>query len=92
MRKIFILPIFLLTSFFIHSTTVLAQPDVKIERKLSKLFAADKSAKCQKVARKFNKKYPKSNIPKYYLSKVSIELFVKGTSFKTSWRHLKYFY
>ncbi len=89
MRKIFILPIFLFTSFFIQSTTVLAQPDAKIDRKLSKLFAADKLEKCQKKARKFNKKYPKSNIPEYYLSKVNIELFAKGTSFQTSWKHLK---
>ena len=90
MKKIFILPIFLFTCFFIQKTTVLAQPDAKIEKKLSKLFAADKLEKCQKKARKFNKKYPKSNLPEYYLSKINIELFAKESSIQTSWKHLKH--
>lgn len=49
-----------------------AQPDAKIEKKLSKLFDKGKYEKCYNKAVKLNKKNPKSFVPKYYISKVGI--------------------
>jgi len=54
---------------------VIAQKDSKIERQLNKLFVKGKYDKCQNKALKFNKKYPKSNIPEYYISKVAFHRY-----------------
>ncbi len=57
---------------FLIYKPISAQPDIKIEKKLSNLFDKGKYEKCLKKALKLNKKYPKSFIPEYYISKVSI--------------------
>lgn len=64
--------IFLTITLLLLSTTLSAQKDSKIEKQLSKLFEKGKYEKCHDKALKLNKKYPKSNIPEYYISKVAL--------------------
>lgn len=74
---------------FCFSTILLAQPDSKIERKLSRHFSKGKWERCKKIACRMNKKYPKSDLPEYYFSKVDLELSAKNTSFTTAFNYLK---
>jgi len=89
MRRIFKLSIATLFVILSQVTIIIAQPDVKIEKKLSKLFITGKLEKCQKVARKMNSKYPKSYLPEYYLSKVDVEFFINSSSSTASWKYIK---
>ncbi len=63
---------FLTIAFLLFATTISAQNDIKIEKKLSKLFKNGKYEKCYKKALKLNKKHPKSIVPEYYISKVAL--------------------
>ncbi|NQU32431.1 MAG: C40 family peptidase [Bacteroidetes bacterium] len=63
---------FLTITLLLLATTLSAQKDSKIEKQLSKLFEKGKYEKCHSKARKLNGKYPKSNIPEYYISKVAL--------------------
>ena len=65
-----------------------AQPDVKIEKKLSNLFNKGKYEKCYKKAIRLNKKYPKSFIPKYYISKVALHNY--STTYTNNSSHFRY--
>lgn len=62
---------FLIITLLFLSNTLSAQKDNKIEKKLSKLFDNGKYEKCHSKALKLNSKYPKSNIPEYYISRVA---------------------
>lgn len=64
--------IVILLFVFLICNRLSAKPDVKIEKKLSKLFNKGKYEKCYNKAIKLNKKHPKSFVPEYYISKVSI--------------------
>jgi len=64
--------IVILLFVFLINIPLLAQPNAKIEKKLSNLFQKGKYEKCYKKAVKLNKKYPKSFVPEYYISKVGI--------------------
>lgn len=61
----------------IHSDFAIAQNEGKIDRKLKKLFTKGKYEKCQKKAYKLNRKYPKSSIPEFYISKVKLYNYSK---------------
>ena len=63
---------FLTIALLLFATTISAQSDTKIEKKLSNLFQKGKYEKCYKKAVKLNKKYPKSFVPEYYISKIGI--------------------
>ncbi len=68
---------------------VLSQNDAKIEKKLNKLFEKGNLLKCKNKAIKFNKKFPKSFIPKYYISKVYINLYaINGRTNRRSYPNL----
>ncbi len=66
---------FLTITILLLSTTLSAQKDSKIEKQLSKLFTKGKYEKCHSKALKLNKKYPKSIIPEYYISKVALHRY-----------------
>lgn len=66
---------FLIITFLLFSISLSAQTNSKIEKKLSKLFNSGKYDKCYTKALKLNKKYPKSDIPEYYFSKVSMHQY-----------------
>ncbi|RLD61658.1 MAG: hypothetical protein DRJ05_02120 [Bacteroidetes bacterium] len=59
-------------TLFLHNS-ILAQNDVRIGKKLKKLFDKGKYEKCYKKAHKLNRKHPHSFIPEYYISKVGIQ-------------------
>lgn len=61
----------------IHSDFAIVQNEGKIDRKLKKLFTKGKYEKCQKKAYKLNRKYPKSSIPEFYISKVKLYNYSK---------------
>lgn len=77
-------------SLTLITTSLTAQPDTKIEKKLNKLFIKGKFEKCQTKALKLNKKYPKSDIPEFYISKVNIRQYsLANKNDRNSYNHLK---
>ncbi len=61
--------------FFLHNS-LSAQNDARIGKKLKKLFKKGKYEKCYKKAHKLNRKYSRSFVPEFYISKISIHNFL----------------
>ena len=49
---------------------LMADKDASINKKLTKLYNKKKYEKCLKKAISYNKKYPQSYVPEYYMSRV----------------------
>lgn len=82
--------IFLQILFVLLSNPIFSQNDAKIEKKLNKLFVKEKYDKCYEKAFKLNKKYRKSDVPEFYISKVEIKLFSNPELSETKkYKHLK---
>lgn len=79
--------LFLISAIFL-STVVFAN-DNKIEKKLNRLLSSGKIEKCSKKAKKFRKKYPRSEVPYYYLSQVYILNYTIEESYIAQLRNLK---
>ena len=81
--------IFLAIILILLSATLSAENDGKIEKQLSKLFEKGKHKKCHSKALKLNAKYPKSNIPEYYISKVALHCYsITSIYNKSHYRYL----
>ena len=79
---------FFLISLILSSTVVIAN-DNKIDKKLNKLLSKGKLEKCTQKAKKYRTKYPKSELPYYYLSKVYVVKYTESNNNKIRLRNLK---
>ncbi len=78
--------ILLLFSFNI----MFSQEDIRIEKKLNKLFVKNKYQRCYDKAFKYNKKYRKSEVPELYISKVELKWYLNPDFSETKkYKHLK---
>ncbi len=65
----------ILLGLLICNLPLLADEDEAINKKLTKLYNKEKYDKCLKKAISFNKKYPKSYVPEYYMSRVYFQFY-----------------
>lgn len=82
--------IFLFVFLILFLTISFAQKDTKIEKKLNKFFEKEQYEKCYETAFKLNKKYPKSFVPEYYISRVELKRYtLPNISENKKYKHLK---
>lgn len=73
------------------SVSLSAQNEYKIDTKLNKIYKKGAYSKLEKQALKYKKRYPRANVPNYYLSKLEIIKFNKitATPNKKQWSYLR---
>jgi len=80
----------LIVFMFFLQNQLSAQNDVRIEKKLNKLFKNGKYEKCYKKAHKLNRKSPRSFVPEFYISKIGAHNFSDVTiSENRRYKHLE---
>jgi hypothetical protein len=80
----------ILLTFLIFSAAIVnATDNEKIEKKLYRLLSKGKLEKCTQKAKKYRTKYPKSELPYYYLSKVYVIKYTESNNNKIRLRNLK---